>query len=80
MGRAPTCIVLNRSTDFVLCCKLPGKKDLFIEADLMSPLDRIANVTTLKVRAAPGHLMMCVNVGSLNILCDTWYNIQFPHM
>ncbi|XP_023669919.1 vacuolar protein sorting-associated protein 33B [Paramormyrops kingsleyae] len=28
--------------------QLPGKKDLFIEADLMSPLDRIANVTTLK--------------------------------
>lgn len=29
--------------------QLPGKKDLFIEADLMSPLDRIANVSTLKV-------------------------------
>lgn len=29
--------------------QLPGKKDLFIDADLMSPLDRIANVTTLKV-------------------------------
>ncbi|KAI5626296.1 vacuolar protein sorting-associated protein 33B, partial [Silurus asotus] len=28
--------------------QLPGKKDLFIDADLMSPLDRIANVTTLK--------------------------------
>ncbi|KAG7482519.1 vacuolar protein sorting-associated protein 33B [Solea senegalensis] len=28
--------------------QLPGKKDLFIEADLMSPLDRIANVSTLK--------------------------------
>eukprot|EP00061_Rhincodon_typus_P015047 g42504.t1 len=28
--------------------KLPGKKDLFIEADLMSPLDRIANVSILK--------------------------------
>lgn len=28
--------------------QLPGRKDLFIEADLMSPLDRIANVTTLK--------------------------------
>nr|XP_035159730.2 vacuolar protein sorting-associated protein 33B isoform X2 [Callithrix jacchus] len=27
---------------------LPGKKDLFIEADLMSPLDRIANVSILK--------------------------------
>ncbi|XP_057575983.1 vacuolar protein sorting-associated protein 33B-like [Hippopotamus amphibius kiboko] len=26
----------------------PGKKDLFIEADLMSPLDRIANVSILK--------------------------------
>lgn len=29
--------------------QLPGRKDLFIDADLMSPLDRIANVTTLKV-------------------------------
>lgn len=29
--------------------QLPGKKDLFIEPDLMSPLDRIANVSTLKV-------------------------------
>ncbi|XP_054859036.1 vacuolar protein sorting-associated protein 33B [Eublepharis macularius] len=28
--------------------QLPGKKDLFIEADLMSPLDRIANVSLLK--------------------------------
>uniref|UniRef100_A0A7N6B0M3 VPS33B late endosome and lysosome associated n=1 Tax=Anabas testudineus TaxID=64144 RepID=A0A7N6B0M3_ANATE len=28
--------------------QLPGKKDLFIEADLMSPLDRIANVSTLR--------------------------------
>ncbi|KAM9817251.1 vacuolar protein sorting-associated protein 33B [Neosynchiropus ocellatus] len=28
--------------------QLPGKKDLFIESDLMSPLDRIANVSTLK--------------------------------
>uniref|UniRef100_A0A8C6L662 VPS33B late endosome and lysosome associated n=1 Tax=Nothobranchius furzeri TaxID=105023 RepID=A0A8C6L662_NOTFU len=31
--------------------QLPGKKDLFIEADLMSPLDRIANVSTLKFYA-----------------------------
>ncbi|XP_051898613.1 vacuolar protein sorting-associated protein 33B isoform X1 [Pristis pectinata] len=28
--------------------QLPGKKDLFIESDLMSPLDRIANVSILK--------------------------------
>ncbi|KAE8618120.1 hypothetical protein XENTR_v10009279 [Xenopus tropicalis] len=28
--------------------QLPGKKDLFIEPDLMSPLDRIANVSILK--------------------------------
>ncbi|NWS71166.1 VP33B protein, partial [Crotophaga sulcirostris] len=28
--------------------QLPGKKDLFIEADLMSPLDRIASVSVLK--------------------------------
>uniref|UniRef100_A0A803YGC9 VP33B protein n=1 Tax=Meleagris gallopavo TaxID=9103 RepID=A0A803YGC9_MELGA len=27
---------------------LPGRKDLFIEPDLMSPLDRIANVSVLK--------------------------------
>lgn len=34
----------------LLIHQLPGRKDLFIDADLMSPLDRIANVTTLKVR------------------------------
>ncbi|KAM6409822.1 vacuolar protein sorting-associated protein 33B isoform 2-T2 [Rhynochetos jubatus] len=28
--------------------QLPGRKDLFIEPDLMSPLDRIANVSILK--------------------------------
>ncbi|NWX94616.1 VP33B protein, partial [Nothoprocta pentlandii] len=28
--------------------QLPGRKDLFIEADLMSPLDRVANVSILK--------------------------------
>ncbi|NXJ15065.1 VP33B protein, partial [Odontophorus gujanensis] len=28
--------------------QLPGRKDLFIEPDLMSPLDRIANVSVLK--------------------------------
>ncbi|XP_070618886.1 LOW QUALITY PROTEIN: vacuolar protein sorting-associated protein 33B [Erythrolamprus reginae] len=28
--------------------QLPGKKDLFLEPDLMSPLDRIANVSILK--------------------------------
>ncbi|NXX99262.1 VP33B protein, partial [Centropus bengalensis] len=28
--------------------QLPGRKDLFIEADLMSPLDRIASVSVLK--------------------------------
>ncbi|XP_038164404.1 vacuolar protein sorting-associated protein 33B isoform X2 [Cyprinodon tularosa] len=28
--------------------QLPGKKDLFIDSDLMSPLDRIANVSILK--------------------------------
>uniref|UniRef100_A0A8C5GRV2 Uncharacterized protein n=1 Tax=Gouania willdenowi TaxID=441366 RepID=A0A8C5GRV2_GOUWI len=35
--------------------QLPGKKDLFIDADLMSPLDRIANVTTLKVTHTHTH-------------------------
>ncbi|KFP70470.1 Vacuolar protein sorting-associated protein 33B, partial [Acanthisitta chloris] len=34
--------------------QLPGRKDLFIEADLMSPLDRIANVSILKVRGVRG--------------------------
>ncbi|NWH98264.1 VP33B protein, partial [Tichodroma muraria] len=33
---------------YLLGLGLPGKKDLFIEADLMSPLDRIANVSILK--------------------------------
>ncbi|NXH43802.1 VP33B protein, partial [Dicaeum eximium] len=33
--------------------QLPGKKDLFIEPDLMSPLDRIANVSILKVPRQP---------------------------
>jgi hypothetical protein len=28
---------------------MPGKKDLVIDADLMKPLDRIANVSLLKV-------------------------------
>uniref|UniRef100_A0A6Q2YE89 Uncharacterized protein n=1 Tax=Esox lucius TaxID=8010 RepID=A0A6Q2YE89_ESOLU len=40
---------LARDQLIYLLEQLPGKKDLFIEADLMSPLDRIANVTTLKV-------------------------------
>lgn len=41
-----------------ICLKLPGKKDLFIEADLMSPLDRIANVTTLKVGLIQCHYVI----------------------
>lgn len=44
---------------FLSHMQLPGKKDLFIEADLMSPLDRIANVSTLKVNIIswyPSHL------------------------
>uniref|UniRef100_A0A4W4GST6 Uncharacterized protein n=1 Tax=Electrophorus electricus TaxID=8005 RepID=A0A4W4GST6_ELEEL len=40
---------LARDQLIYLLEQLPGKKDLFIDADLMSPLDRIANVTTLKV-------------------------------
>lgn len=36
------------------CPQLPGTKDLFIEADLMSPLDRIANVSILKVPGCAG--------------------------
>ncbi|KAI4876158.1 hypothetical protein NFI96_017584 [Prochilodus magdalenae] len=39
---------LARDQLIYLLEQLPGKKDLFIDADLMSPLDRIANVTTLK--------------------------------
>ncbi|XP_028823895.1 vacuolar protein sorting-associated protein 33B [Denticeps clupeoides] len=39
---------LARDQLIYLLEQLPGKKDLFIEGDLMSPLDRIANVTTLK--------------------------------
>uniref|UniRef100_A0A8C9ZAH0 VPS33B late endosome and lysosome associated n=1 Tax=Sander lucioperca TaxID=283035 RepID=A0A8C9ZAH0_SANLU len=39
---------LARDQLIYLLEQLPGKKDLFIEADLMSPLDRIANVSTLK--------------------------------
>lgn len=40
--------VLAKDQLIYLLEQLPGKKDLFIEGDLMSPLDRIANVTTLK--------------------------------
>uniref|UniRef100_A0AAR2K0J6 Vacuolar protein sorting-associated protein 33B n=1 Tax=Pygocentrus nattereri TaxID=42514 RepID=A0AAR2K0J6_PYGNA len=39
---------LARDQLIYLLEQLPGKKDLFIDADLMSLLDRIANVTTLK--------------------------------
>uniref|UniRef100_A0A3P8VQL7 VPS33B late endosome and lysosome associated n=1 Tax=Cynoglossus semilaevis TaxID=244447 RepID=A0A3P8VQL7_CYNSE len=39
---------LARDQLIYLLEQLPGKKDLFIEADLMSPLDRIANLSTLK--------------------------------
>eukprot|EP00075_Anas_platyrhynchos_P033207 XP_027322460.1 vacuolar protein sorting-associated protein 33B isoform X1 [Anas platyrhynchos] len=39
---------LARDQLIYLLEQLPGRKDLFIEADLMSPLDRIANVSILK--------------------------------
>ncbi|XP_072725257.1 uncharacterized protein [Ciconia boyciana] len=39
---------LARDQLIYLLEQLPGKKDMFIEADLMSPLDRIANVSILK--------------------------------
>uniref|UniRef100_A0A673KAG8 Vacuolar protein sorting-associated protein 33B n=1 Tax=Sinocyclocheilus rhinocerous TaxID=307959 RepID=A0A673KAG8_9TELE len=39
---------LARDQLIFLLEQLPGKKDLFIDSDLMSPLDRIANVTILK--------------------------------
>lgn len=40
---------LARDQLIYLLEQLPGKKDLFIEADLMSPLDRIASVSILKI-------------------------------
>lgn len=39
---------LARDQLIYLLEQLPGRKDLFIEPDLMSPLDRIANVSVLK--------------------------------
>ncbi|KAM6308551.1 vacuolar protein sorting-associated protein 33B [Aegotheles albertisi] len=39
---------LARDQLIYLLEQLPGRKDLFIEPDLMSPLDRIANVSILK--------------------------------
>ncbi|XP_040270057.1 vacuolar protein sorting-associated protein 33B [Bufo bufo] len=39
---------LARDQLIYLLEQLPGKKDLFLEPDLMSPLDRIANVSILK--------------------------------
>lgn len=39
---------LARDQLIYLLEQLPGKKDLFIEPELMSPLDRIANVSILK--------------------------------
>ncbi|KAG8440615.1 hypothetical protein GDO86_006385 [Hymenochirus boettgeri] len=39
---------LSRDQLIYILEQLPGKKDLFIEPDLMSPLDRIANVSILK--------------------------------
>ncbi|EPQ15310.1 Vacuolar protein sorting-associated protein 33B [Myotis brandtii] len=44
---------LARDQLIYLLEQLPGKKDLFIEADLMSPLDRIASVSILKVDVQP---------------------------
>ncbi|CAM4638222.1 unnamed protein product [Caretta caretta] len=48
-GRTSACSSGWPETSSSTCwSRLPGKKDLFIEADLMSPLDRIANVSILK--------------------------------
>uniref|UniRef100_A0A665WQN2 Uncharacterized protein n=1 Tax=Echeneis naucrates TaxID=173247 RepID=A0A665WQN2_ECHNA len=50
---------LARDQLIYLLEQLPGKKDLFIEADLMSPLDRIANVSTLKEQGLFGGECPC---------------------
>lgn len=52
--------------------QLPGKKDLFIEADLMSPLDRIASLSTLKVKLLQLFFKVLAAVRSCAILtCST---------
>lgn len=48
-GWGPGCGVCRRRPTPPDRPQLPGRKDLFIEPDLMSPLDRIANVSVLKV-------------------------------
>lgn len=53
--------------------QLPGKKDLFIEADLMSPLDRIANVSTLRVTYSANLLTFYIEK-----LC--WKNLQLQQL
>ncbi|NXL27855.1 VP33B protein, partial [Glaucidium brasilianum] len=50
---------LARDQLIYLLEQLPGRKDLFIEADLMSPLDRIANVSILKVPWGLGRAAAC---------------------
>ncbi|XP_030353715.1 vacuolar protein sorting-associated protein 33B isoform X4 [Strigops habroptila] len=50
---------LARDQLIYLLEQLPGKKDLFIEADLMSPLDRIANVSILKMSPATSGPSTC---------------------
>uniref|UniRef100_A0A673AWJ7 Uncharacterized protein n=1 Tax=Sphaeramia orbicularis TaxID=375764 RepID=A0A673AWJ7_9TELE len=52
---------LARDQLIYLLEQLPGKKDLFIAADLMSPLDRIANVSTLKVSLSGHMVRICSN-------------------
>ncbi|KAJ7416761.1 VPS33B, late endosome and lysosome associated [Willisornis vidua] len=56
--------------------QLPGKKDLFIEADLMSPLDRIANVSILKFYACE---MVLEEEGVFgDVTCDEWSFYLLP--
>uniref|UniRef100_A0A8C5BGI0 VPS33B late endosome and lysosome associated n=1 Tax=Gadus morhua TaxID=8049 RepID=A0A8C5BGI0_GADMO len=66
---------LARDQLIYLLEQLPGRKDLFIDADLMSPLDRIANVSTLKVHQLPiAVLQLCFlirpRLQSVKWICD----------
>uniref|UniRef100_A0A8D0PGF5 VPS33B late endosome and lysosome associated n=2 Tax=Sus scrofa TaxID=9823 RepID=A0A8D0PGF5_PIG len=66
---------LARDQLIYLLEQLPGKKDLFIEADLMSPLDRIANVSILKVPApSPQWTRVPLSLIS-SFACDEQYQL-----
>ena len=60
----------------MLCLlQLPGKKDLFIEADLMSPLDRIANVSILKVPCPHSQVDQAPLSSLSSFSFDEWYKL-----